>query len=103
MVADDQVALAVDAFSVALDDPDNGVFLRNRSMDLARACRQSLGFVDTKPQRVRGAPKTGSISSELCVPELARTPLDHFVSQVHLRQFYSSALEGKQMYGLPAM
>jgi len=26
-------------------------------------------------------------------------PLDHFVSQVHLRQFYSPALDGKQMYG----
>jgi hypothetical protein len=26
-------------------------------------------------------------------------PLDHFVSQVHLRQFYSPALGGKQMYG----
>ena len=26
-------------------------------------------------------------------------PLDHYVSQVHLRQFYSSALDGKQMYG----
>ena len=26
-------------------------------------------------------------------------PLDHFVSQVHLKQFYSPALHGKQMYG----
>jgi hypothetical protein len=26
-------------------------------------------------------------------------PLDHFVSQVHLKQFYSPALDGKQMYG----
>jgi Protein of unknown function (DUF4238) len=26
-------------------------------------------------------------------------PLDHYVSQVHLRQFYSPALGGKQMYG----
>lgn len=26
-------------------------------------------------------------------------PLDHHVSQVHLRQFYSPALDGKQMYG----
>ena len=26
-------------------------------------------------------------------------PLDHYVSQVHLRQFYSPALDGKQMYG----
>src|SRR5450755_2736294 len=26
-------------------------------------------------------------------------PLDHYVSQVHLRQFYSSALDGKQMHG----
>jgi hypothetical protein len=46
MVADDQVALAVDAFSIALDDPDNGILLRNTSMNLARACRQSLGFVE---------------------------------------------------------
>lgn len=26
-------------------------------------------------------------------------PLDHYVSQVHLKQFYSPALAGKQMYG----
>lgn len=26
-------------------------------------------------------------------------PLDHYVSQVHLRQFYSAALGGKQMHG----
>ena len=26
-------------------------------------------------------------------------PLDHYVSQVHLRQFYSPALDGKQMHG----
>ena len=26
-------------------------------------------------------------------------PLDHYVSQVHLKQFYSPALEGKQMFG----
>ena len=26
-------------------------------------------------------------------------PLDHYVSQVHLRQFYSPALGGKQMHG----
>ncbi|WP_377829145.1 DUF4238 domain-containing protein [Bradyrhizobium lupini] len=26
-------------------------------------------------------------------------PLDHYVSQVHLRQFYSPELDGKQMYG----
>src|SRR5260370_26104955 len=27
-------------------------------------------------------------------------PLDHYVSQVHLRQFYSPALDGKQMHGV---
>jgi hypothetical protein len=47
MVLDDQVAVAVNAFSVALDeDPENGVRLRNASMNLARACRMSLGFIE---------------------------------------------------------
>jgi hypothetical protein len=45
MVADDQVAEVVDTFSNALlDHPDDGVLLRNTSMNLARACRKSLGF-----------------------------------------------------------
>jgi hypothetical protein len=43
MVADDEVGLAVNAFSVALDDPDNVIQLRNTSMD---PCRKSLGFVE---------------------------------------------------------
>jgi hypothetical protein len=68
MVADDQVGKAVDAFSDALQefydfrevyeainnqDPDKKkekekkfVNLRNKSMDLARACRKSLGFIE---------------------------------------------------------
>ena len=47
MVADEQVAAAADAFSVALDEhPDDGVLLRNTSMSLARACRKSLGFIE---------------------------------------------------------
>jgi hypothetical protein len=46
MVEDEEVAKAIDAFSVALDDkPDDGVGLRNASMNLARACRKSLGFI----------------------------------------------------------
>ncbi|MET0597788.1 MAG: hypothetical protein ABWZ57_07950, partial [Mesorhizobium sp.] len=27
-------------------------------------------------------------------------PLDHFVSQVHLRNFYSPALQGRMFYGI---
>jgi hypothetical protein len=47
MVADDQVAEVVDSFSDALlDHPNDGVLLRNTSMNLARACRKSLGFVE---------------------------------------------------------
>jgi hypothetical protein len=47
MVADDQVGSAVDAFHHAiLDHREDGVLLRNLSMDLARACRISLGFID---------------------------------------------------------
>jgi hypothetical protein len=54
MVADDQVGAAVNSFSAALsadpdvssDDPDNGIRLRNASMDLAKACRKSLGFLE---------------------------------------------------------
>jgi len=67
MVADDQVSFAVDRFAEALDFPQEEVNLRNRSMDLARACRRSLGFVkaidaaivnseneaDAKPQELR--------------------------------------------------
>jgi len=50
MVADDQVSAAVDAFSnvLYLDEPisqeEHDILLRNSSMNLARACRQSLGF-----------------------------------------------------------
>src|ERR1022692_4253976 len=43
MVADQGVSGMVDAFSEALDNPDDEVALRNASMDLARACRRSLG------------------------------------------------------------
>jgi len=43
MVANREVAIAADAFSVALDHENDFVPLRNTSMDLARACRQSLG------------------------------------------------------------
>lgn len=43
MVANQQVAIAADAFSVALDKQDDFIPLRNASMDLARACRQALG------------------------------------------------------------
>jgi hypothetical protein len=43
MVANKEVAIAADAFSVALDHQEDFVPLRNASMDLARACRQALG------------------------------------------------------------
>jgi hypothetical protein len=43
LVANQEVAIAADAFSVALDHQDDFVPLRNASMDLARACRQALG------------------------------------------------------------
>jgi hypothetical protein len=43
MVATEDVAAKVDAFSIALDNPQDGIRLRNASMDLARACRRSLG------------------------------------------------------------
>ena len=43
MVANREVAIAADAFFVALDDQDDFIPLRNASMDLARACRQALG------------------------------------------------------------
>jgi hypothetical protein len=47
MVADEQVGSAVNAFSVALDEHrDDGILLRNTSMDLATACRKSLGFIE---------------------------------------------------------
>jgi hypothetical protein len=53
MVADAQVALAADRFSEILDwgykmsegETDKHLLLRNASMDLARACRASLGFI----------------------------------------------------------
>ena len=43
VVADKDVAIAADAFSVALHQPMDFVPLRNASMDLARACRKALG------------------------------------------------------------
>jgi len=44
LVADLQVGGAVNRFSEALDNPQDGVELRNASMDLAQACRASLGY-----------------------------------------------------------
>ncbi len=43
VVADKDVAIAADAFSLALDKPMDFVPLRNASMDLARTCRKALG------------------------------------------------------------
>lgn len=43
VVANKDVAIAADAFSVALLSPMDFVPLRNASMDLARACRSALG------------------------------------------------------------
>ncbi len=43
LVADKDVAIAADAFSVALEKPMDMAPLRNASMDLARACRKALG------------------------------------------------------------
>jgi hypothetical protein len=45
MVADEQVAKAIDIFTDAFTTSEDGQLLRNKSMDLARACRKSLGFV----------------------------------------------------------
>ena len=46
MVEDRNVAVAADAFSLALhDDPTNGALLLNKSMDVAHACRASLGDI----------------------------------------------------------
>jgi hypothetical protein len=44
IVADERVSKALDEFADRLDHPDvnEGIPLRNASMDLARACRQSL-------------------------------------------------------------
>lgn len=44
IVADEQVATALDDFADKLDHPDvdEGIPLRNASMELARACRRSL-------------------------------------------------------------
>jgi hypothetical protein len=44
VVANQKVAVAADAFSVALDKPMDFIPLRNASMDLARACRVALGI-----------------------------------------------------------
>ena len=61
MVADEDVSIKLDAFAEATDDMNDGVRLRNASMDLARACRHSLGTsweVDlkhvTKTEQTRG-------------------------------------------------
>jgi hypothetical protein len=45
VVADEGVALALDRFSETLDRPEDndGIPVRNASMELARACRTSLG------------------------------------------------------------
>jgi|ERR1017187_2090366 hypothetical protein len=43
MVANQEVAKAVDVFSEALEVSNDDVRRRNASMDLARACRRSLG------------------------------------------------------------
>lgn len=43
VVANKDVSIAADRFSVALDNPMEFVPLRNASMDLARACRSALG------------------------------------------------------------
>jgi hypothetical protein len=50
LVADEPVANAIDAFSDALyplenlSEDNHGILIRNASMNLARACRSSLGF-----------------------------------------------------------
>ena len=45
LVADREVSVAVDEFEIAYSfRPEDGVGLRNASMQLARACRNSLGF-----------------------------------------------------------
>ena len=44
MVADEEVSKAVDGFANTFDDPENSVSMRNASMNLARACRSSLGI-----------------------------------------------------------
>ena len=43
IVADEEVSIAVDHFADTLDDLKNEIAIRNASMNLARACRQSLG------------------------------------------------------------
>jgi hypothetical protein len=43
MVADEGVAKAVDDFADTITDPPDGIAMRNASMNLARACRFSLG------------------------------------------------------------
>lgn len=58
LVADGKVSEAVDKFYFALaDHAHNQVVLRNLSMDLARACRKSLGFDDLDPLHNRPAQK----------------------------------------------
>jgi hypothetical protein len=50
MMADEPVGAAANAFSIALDEHgDDGILLRNESMNLTRACRKSLGFVEPEP------------------------------------------------------
>jgi hypothetical protein len=51
MIVDEEVAAIVDKFHDAVSDKKNDeVLLRNLSMDLARACRKSLGF-DVLPRK----------------------------------------------------
>jgi hypothetical protein len=49
MVANEEVANAIDDFSVAMDTPEDGIRLRNTSMNLARACRHELGEAWNRP------------------------------------------------------
>lgn len=43
MVADRGVAVAIDQFAATFDKVEDEIAMRNASMDLARACRKSLG------------------------------------------------------------
>ena len=48
LVADEAVGKAADTFSeILFHTPKKNVDLRNKSMDLARACRRSLGFQES--------------------------------------------------------
>lgn len=72
MVEDPAVAVAVDAFSDALwDQPDNSVQLLNLSMNLARACRASLG--DTWKVIQKGLPPSNNVEQKRSTPALTIT------------------------------